>query len=52
MEDGLPGVDTAVANSIVAYRTQHGPFEFVEDLLSVSGVTVDLWQEFRPYACV
>ena len=34
----LPGIGEALAERIVAYREEHGPFEAVEDLMNVSGI--------------
>jgi len=34
----LPGVGPVLAERIVAYREDHGPFEAVEDLLDVPGI--------------
>jgi competence protein ComEA len=36
--DTLPGVGPATAAAIVAYRSQHGPFRAVDDLLLVRGI--------------
>lgn len=36
--DLLPGVGPATAAAIVAYRTKHGPFRAVEELLEVRGI--------------
>jgi competence protein ComEA len=36
--DALPGVGPATAKAIVQYRTQHGRFRTVDDLLSVPGI--------------
>ena len=36
--EALPGVGEVIAQAIVDYRTQNGPFATVEDLLDVSGI--------------
>jgi competence protein ComEA len=36
--DLLPGVGPATAKAIVDYRTAHGPFSSVDDLLDVRGI--------------
>ena len=36
--DTLPGVGPATAKAIVDYRTEHGPFSSVDDLLDVRGI--------------
>lgn len=36
--EGLPGVGPVLAERIVAYREQNGPFSVVEDLLQVPGI--------------
>lgn len=36
--ENLPGVGPVLADRIVAWREQNGPFEVVEDLLEVSGI--------------
>ncbi|GAA0661177.1 hypothetical protein GCM10009535_45880 [Streptomyces thermocarboxydovorans] len=43
----LPGVGETIAESIVAYRDEHGPFDSVEALLQVEGVTERLLQRLR-----
>ena len=44
----LPGVGPKMAERIVAYRTQNGPFKRVEDLMRVKGIgekTFLKWKE-------
>jgi competence protein ComEA len=36
--EALPGVGPAIAQAIVDYRTEHGPFAAVDDLLDVRGI--------------
>lgn len=36
--ESLPGVGPVLAERIVAFRDEHGPFEAVEDLLDVPGI--------------
>ena len=36
--DTLPGVGPATAEAILSYRTEHGPFTSVDELLDVRGI--------------
>lgn len=48
----LPGVGPVLAERIVAYREQNGPFSTVEDLLGVSGIGERTLEELRPLVIV
>lgn len=48
----LPGVDPKLARQIVAYRSKHGSFHRVEDLLVIRGIGAKKWRALRPYLCV
>ncbi len=48
----LNGVGPVTANAIVQYRTQHGPFRSVGDLVNVSGIGPVTLEELRPFITV
>jgi competence protein ComEA len=48
----IPGIGTALAQRIVDFRDQHGPFGRVEDLLKVKGIGEKSFQKIRPYVKV
>ena len=48
----LPGIGPALAREIVRQRTEHGPFESVDDLLEVKGIGPKKLQKIRPYVAV
>jgi competence protein ComEA len=48
----LSGVGPVLAAAIVAYRSQHGPFRSVDDLLDVSGIGPATLAELRPQVTV
>jgi len=45
----LPRVGPALAQRIVAWRTEHGPFGSLDRLDSVSGIGVKLLESIRPF---
>lgn len=45
----LPGVGPAMANAIVQFRKKSGPFERLEDLLAIRGITSRKLAQLRPY---
>lgn len=44
-----PYIKYSVANPIVAYRTQHGPFSNIEDIKKVMAVTNEIYNKIAPY---
>ena len=49
---GLPGVGPVLAARIVAYRTAHGPFAKVDDLLEVQGIGASKLADLRSLVAV
>ena len=41
----LPGIGETRARAIVEYRTEHGPFAYVEDLIRVPGIGEGILEE-------
>lgn len=50
--DTLPGVGPVTAESILAWRNQHGRFSTVEELLEVNGIGERTLAELRPHVSV
>lgn len=51
LED-LPGIGPALAQKILDYRTEHGPFSTLEDLKEVSGIGEAKLAELKGFATV
>lgn len=49
---GLPGIGPVLAERIVAFREEQGPFTSVEDLLQVPGIGEATLETLRPYITV
>ncbi len=43
----LPGIGPALAERIVAYRTEHGPFQSVDELAEVRGISPRMVDQLR-----
>jgi competence protein ComEA len=50
--DELPGIGEVRATAIVEFRNQHGPFQSIEELLFVDGISENLLEEIRPYLTI
>jgi len=48
----VPGIGAATARAIVQFREKSGPFERVEDLLAIRGVSARKLEQIRPYVSV
>ena len=48
----IPGIGKVMAERIVAWREDHGPFRRVEDLMKVKGVGEKTFEKLRPYVKV
>ncbi len=45
----IPGVGKAKADSIIAYREEHGAFSSAEDLMNVAGIKEGVFNRMRDY---
>ncbi len=52
MLTAIPGVGEQTAQRIVAYRTEHGGFCSVEELVNVEGIGQKKAESIWPYVCI
>lgn len=48
----VPGIGASSAKAIVQFRQKSGPFERVEDLLAIRGISARKLEQIRPYVNV
>jgi competence protein ComEA len=48
----LPGIGPTTAQAIVKFREKSGPFQRVEDLLAIHGISPAKLEKLRPYVVV
>ena len=47
-----PYIKWSIANPLIAYRNEHGPFSKLEDIKKVMAVTDDIYNKIAPYLAV
>lgn len=50
--ESLPGLGPVLAGTIIAYRTEHGPFARIEDIQKVSGIGPKIFARIRDHITV
>ena len=50
--EALPGIGEVLAQRIVDYRSENGPFRRIEDLLKVSGIAPATFEKIKDYITV
>ena len=48
----LPGIGASTAKSIIDFRERSGPFQRVEDLLAIKGISKAKLEKLRPYVTI
>src|ERR1700691_2617245 len=48
----VPGIGPGTAKAIVNFREKSGPFQKIEDLLAIKGISKSRLQKMRPYLTI
>jgi competence protein ComEA len=48
----VPGIGPSTAKAIVNFRQKSGPFQIIEDLLAIKGISKARLEKMRPYLTV
>jgi len=48
----VPGIGPSTAKAIVNFRQKSGPFQKVEDLLAIKGISKARFEKMRPYLTI
>ena len=50
--DSLPGIGYIIAQRVIDYRAEYGPFESIEDIMKVSGIKDTIYAQIKNSICV
>lgn len=50
--EALPGIGPTMAERIIAYRQEHGPFLYIEDIMAVEGIGEGIFAEIKDLVTV
>ena len=50
--DSLPGIGYIIAQRIIDYRAENGPFESIEDIVRVSGIKESVYAQIKDHICI
>lgn len=48
----IKGIGESLSQRIITYRTEHGPFEAIEEIVNVNGIGAKKFEDMRDMICV